>query len=63
MLFKILDASIPALGGVIFLLVWRRIIPVKKNARDNEVFCQKYSKLMLCMSIILLLLSIMIFVF
>jgi len=61
-LLKIVDVSIPALGGIIFLLIFLRIIPLKRNAQDNEAFCQKYSLLMLLLTIFLLLLSITILV-
>jgi len=55
---RLIDAFIPFLGGIYILLLYFKIIPMRKNPAKNEIIYKKYSKLMLVLSILLLLFSL-----
>jgi len=55
---RILDAFIPLLGGIYMLLLYFKIIPMRKNPAKNEIIYKKYSILMLVFSILLLVFSL-----
>ncbi len=56
---RLIDASIPFLGGIITLLICLKIIPFKKGQNGNKIFYEKHSKLMISLAIILLFFSFM----
>lgn len=56
--FRLLDASIPFMGGIFMLLLWLKVIPLKKDFKENKIFYAKYSKFIIVLSILLLVFSL-----
>lgn len=56
--FKIIHAIVPLIGGVLLLLIWLKVIPMRRDLELNKTVYKKYSKLIFVLTLILLLVSI-----